>query len=67
MFGISKQAFYKRIKTQQVKEKKHEVVLTQVASIRKKMTQTGTRKLYAHLQPVFHLHQIKMGKMIILR
>lgn len=62
MFGISKQAYYKRIKTQQVKERKHEIVLKEVATIRKKMTQTGTRKLYEHLQPIFHLHQIKMGR-----
>ena len=62
MFGISKQAYYKRIKTQQTKTKKHELVLKEVATIRKKMTQTGTRKLFRHLQPIFQLHQIKMGR-----
>ena len=62
MFGVSKQAYYKRIKTQKVKDKKHEIVLKGVTDIRQRMTQTGTRKLYEHLQPVFHLHQIKMGR-----
>lgn len=62
MFGVSKQAYYKRIKTQKVKEKKHEIVLKGVTDIRQRMTQTGTRKLYEYLQPIFHLHQIKMGR-----
>lgn len=62
MFGVSKQAYYKRIKTQKFKERKHEIVLKGVADIRERMTQTGTRKLYVHLQPVFQLHQIKMGR-----
>ena len=62
MFGISKQAFYKRKKAQQTKEVKHQIVLKEVAAIRKKMTQTGTRKLQEHLRPVLLLHQIKMGR-----
>lgn len=62
MFGISKQAYYKRVKTQQIKETKHEVVLNEVANIRKLLTQYGTRKLYEHLQPVLNFHQIKMGR-----
>lgn len=37
-------------------------MLNGVADIRERMTQTGTRKLYEHLQPIFHLHQIKMGR-----
>jgi len=62
VFGVSKQAYYKRIKTQKVKDKKHEIVLKGVVDIRERMTQTGTRKLHKHLQPIFHLHQIKMGR-----
>lgn len=62
MFGVSKQAYYKRIKTQKIKDKKDEIVLHEVATIRKRMTQTGTRKLYEHLQPVFHKHELKMGR-----
>jgi putative transposase len=62
VFGISKQAYYKRIKTQKVREKKHEIVLNEVTSIRKRLTQTGTRKLYEHLRPALAFHQIKMGR-----
>lgn len=40
---------------------KHEIVLKEVAAIRKKLTQTGTRKLQVHLRPTLQLHQIKMG------
>lgn len=62
MFGISKQAYYKRMKTQKVREKKHEIVLKEVTTIRKRLTQTGTRKLYEHLRPALAFHQIKMGR-----
>lgn len=62
MFGVSKQAYYKRIKTEKVKEEKHEIVLKGVTDIRARMAQTGTRKLYEHLQPIFQSHQIKMGR-----
>lgn len=62
MFGVSKQAFYKRKKIQQTKEVKNQIVLKAVAAIRKKLTQTGTRKLQVHLRPALQLHQIKMGR-----
>jgi transposase InsO family protein len=62
VIGISTQAFYKRNKTQQIKETKHEIVLKEIADIRKIMPQTGTRKLYEHLQPVLFLNHIKMGR-----
>jgi len=62
VFGISKQAFYKRKKTQQTKEVKNQIVLKEVAAIRKKLTQTGTRKLQVHLRPALQLHQIKIGR-----
>lgn len=62
MFGVSKQAYYKRIKTQQNKEMKQEIVLQKVATIRKRMSQTGTRKLYEHLKPVLPQLEIKMGR-----
>jgi transposase InsO family protein len=62
VFGVTKQAFYKRKKAQQTKEKKHQIVLKEVAAIRKKLTQTGTRKLQVHLRPALQLHQIKMGR-----
>jgi transposase InsO family protein len=62
VFGVSKQAFYKRKKTQQINEVKNQIVLKEVAAIRKKLTQTGTRKLHVHLRPALQLHRIKMGR-----
>lgn len=62
MFGISKQAFYKRKKVQETKELKHQMVLKEVEVIRKRMPQTGTRKLYEHLRPSLAMHQIKLGR-----
>lgn len=62
MFGISKQAYYQRIEADQQKEQVLELVLKEVAEIRKKMPQTGTRKLYQHLLPILKKHNIKMGR-----
>lgn len=62
MFGISKQAYYKRIKAQQEKEMQHQVVLEKVKVIRQRMPHTGTYKLYEHLKPVLPKHNIKMGR-----
>ncbi|MBL7778229.1 MAG: IS3 family transposase [Chitinophagales bacterium] len=62
VFGITKHAYYKRIKTYKEKERKNEVVLQQVAQIRQQMPQTGTRKLGEHLRPVLPLLGIKMGR-----
>jgi len=62
VFGITKQAYYKRIKAHKVKEEKDEVVLQKVAEIRQKMPQTGTRKLCEHLRPYLQQTEIKMGR-----
>lgn len=62
MFGISKQAYYKRIRTSKIKDRQHQVVLQEVTAIRQKMSRTGTRKLYKHLQPLLPKHNIKMGR-----
>ena len=62
MFGITKQAYYKRIKAFKEKEMKNEVVLQEVAKIRQEMPQTGTVKLWEHLQPVLPELDIKMGR-----
>lgn len=62
MFGISKQAYYQRMEADTHKEKVHTIVLDKVAEIRKKMPQTGTRKLYETLQSAMHQNKIKMGR-----
>ena len=62
VFGISKQAYYKRIKAQQTRELQQQAVINEVAKIRTRMPQTGTRKLYEHLQPVMPEIRVKMGR-----
>jgi transposase InsO family protein len=62
VFGISKQAYYKRINAFKVKEMKNEVVLQKVAEIRKEMPQTGSVKLWEYLKPVLPVLDIKMGR-----
>lgn len=62
MFGVSKQAYYKRIKAFKENEMKNEVVLQKVAEIREEMPQTGTRKLCEYLRPVLPEMEIKMGR-----
>lgn len=62
MFGISKQAYYQRIQADKEQEKAHSFVLNEVAKIRKKKAQTGTRKLMKELQPTLSEHNIKIGR-----
>ena len=62
VFGISKQAYYQRIKSDKKQGKMHQIVLEEVASIRKKKPQTGTRKLMEELQPALRKNNIKMGR-----
>ena len=62
MFGISKQAYHQRIRADKQKEKVQEIVLKEVAKIRKRKSQTGTRKLMKELQPALQKHNIKMGR-----
>lgn len=62
MFGISKQAYYKRMQAQKEKETTATVVLQSIAKIRARMPQTGTRKLFHALQPGLRQSNIKMGR-----
>lgn len=62
MFGISKQAYYQRIKAEEKRIKEEQIVLEEVAQIRQKMPKTGTRKLMKHLRPIFKEKGIKMGR-----
>jgi transposase InsO family protein len=62
VFGISKQAYYKRIESDKVKVQQREFVLNEVDKIRKEMPHTGTRKLYHHLLPTLIQNDIKMGR-----
>ena len=62
MFGISKQAYYQRIEANLYMQKVHAIVLDEVAKIRKRKPQTGTRKLLRELQSVLQEYNIKMGR-----
>jgi len=62
VFGLSKQAYYKRIKVSKAKDMKQELVLQKVALIRQRMPQTGTRKLYEHLKPILPTYDLKIGR-----
>ena len=62
MFGISKQAYHQRIGADKQKAKVQEIILNEVAKIRKRVPQSGTRKLYKKLQPALQKHDIKIGR-----
>lgn len=61
-FGLSKQAFYKRLKVDKVKEAKADTVLKLIEPIRKKMPRYGTEKLHLDIQEELREHNIKMGR-----
>lgn len=60
--GISKQAYYQRIKSDKFKQIKNDKVVEMVMEIRKRMPGTGTRKLLDHLKEKFVQNDIKMGR-----
>jgi len=62
-FGISKQAFYKRLKTQQKKEIDHQKMIKMVKDYRKKVgSKTGGIKLHTELKQDFLNADIKIGR-----
>ncbi|WP_157724163.1 IS3 family transposase [Winogradskyella sediminis] len=62
-FGISKQAFYKRLKTQQKKEIDHQKMTKMVKDYRKKVSsKTGGIKLHKELKQDFINADIKIGR-----
>ncbi|MCB0750571.1 MAG: IS3 family transposase [Ignavibacteriae bacterium] len=62
-FGISKQAFYKRIKTQQKQEIDHQKLIKMVKDYRKKVgSKTGGIKLHSELKQDFIIAGIKIGR-----
>jgi putative transposase len=62
VFGLSKQAYYQRIKSQQQKANKHKIILELVLKVRKIHPRAGVRKLMEYLQPDLLLEQIKLGR-----
>jgi putative transposase len=62
-FGISKQAFYKRCKSQEVKQINHKKLITMVQGYRKKVgMRTGGIKFYDELKTSFIKQDIKIGR-----
>jgi len=61
--GISKQAFYKRIKSQKINDLNELIMIELVNQCRKEQQQNlGGRKLYFLLQDKLKEHQIKIGR-----
>jgi transposase InsO family protein len=60
--GITKQAYSQRLKREKQRNIEREKVLDLVIEYRKKLPNTGTRKLYKHLQPKLMEVNIKMGR-----
>lgn len=62
MFGISKQAYYKRIKTSEKQQTKHLKIIEIVQNARIRQRKMGTRKLYDKIQPELLKNNIKIGR-----
>jgi hypothetical protein len=60
--GLTKQAYYQRVKANKVKEAQQDKVLNLVADYRKTLPKTGTLKLYEYLKPKLMENNIKMGR-----
>lgn len=62
MFGISKQAYYKRIQSSEKQQNTNLKVLEIVLNTRKRQAKMGTRKLYDKIQTELKENNIKMGR-----
>lgn len=62
MFGLSRQSYYKREKTEKAEKNKTEQVVALVNKIRKRMPRIGTRKLYHILRKELQVEQLKVGR-----
>lgn len=62
MFGVSKQAYYQRIKSNNKQAKKDKVILDLVLKIRKIHPRAGVRKLMEYLQADLTVQKIKLGR-----
>jgi len=61
-FGISKQAYYQRLKNNSIKEEQHQIVLELIRKVRRRMPKTGVKKLYKHIEKDIIKNNIKMGR-----
>jgi len=62
VFGVSKQAYYQRIKATQKQSNKNKVILELVLKFRKIHPRAGVRKLMEYLQVDLCIQNIKLGR-----
>lgn len=62
LFGMTRQAYYKRQKHQEKQALEAGIILDLVKSIRKNLPRVGVRKLYFMLGKDLEKHQIKLGR-----
>jgi putative transposase len=62
MFGISRQAYYKRQNKLKKLESEREVILDLIKPIRKRMSRVGTIKLYDMIKNDMTKHNVNMGR-----
>jgi transposase InsO family protein len=61
-FGVSKQAYYRKLKVRKTKEMQSATIKKMIEPIRKKQRRYGTEKLYLDLAPQLKGNNIKMGR-----
>lgn len=62
VFGISKQAYYKRIKVANIKDQFNQQILNIVLDIRKIHPRCGVRKLMEYMRPELEQQHLKIGR-----
>lgn len=62
MLGYSRQSYYKHIKAKEKSALKHELLLQQVALLRKTQKRIGVRKLYFMLRSFISEHRLSIGR-----
>ncbi len=62
MFGITKQAYYKRLKTQNNKASNNQLILQIVQQIRKIHPRAGTRKLMKYIKEEIVINKLEIGR-----
>ncbi|MBC7862541.1 MAG: IS3 family transposase [Bacteroidia bacterium] len=66
-FGLSKQAYYKKLKVQKQTQERAQKIKEIIQPIRQLMPRYGTEKLHLDIQPLLKMHHIKMGRDKFLR
>ena len=66
MFGISRQVYYRSIKSRKKRQDIASAVLEQVRQVRNQMPQVGTRKLYHLLKPSFRKMSVGRDKLFLI-